>query len=238
MCGSARRAERSSLASASLENAREAVLLAAMIRPRPDRASRVVCRRDQYWYPANAADVSRRTSPLITTRIAVSLRLIGQSRSDISTPGWGDDLGHPQQLGADRQVGGFRRHRVDLEPDPAPVRHEANHATPFGESVGVAHREDRPILETREDVLRLIRHGPTDEQDVAPRDVFHALIALHDEWPRSPTLSAHGGIEKITERVATQNPDDERRLRIGNGLGRPVDELREVEQEDEIGRAH
>src|SRR5438046_9335560 len=103
MCGSARRAERSSLASASLENAREAVLLAAMIRPRTDRASRVVCRRDQYWYPANAADVSRRTSPLITTRIAVSLRLIGQSRSELSTPGWDDDLGHPQPHGTYRQ---------------------------------------------------------------------------------------------------------------------------------------
>src|SRR5437870_2118047 len=232
MCGSARRAERSPLASASLEKAREAVLLAAMIRPRTDRASRVVCRRDQYWYPANAADVSSRTSPLIKTSIVVSFCLIGQSRSDISTPCRGDDLGHPQQLGADRQVCGFGRPRVDLEADPAPVRHEANHAAPFGESVGVAHREDRPILETREDIFRLIRHGPTDEQDVALRDVFHALIATHDEGPRSATLSAHGGIEKVAERVATQNPDDERRLRIGNGLGRPVDELREVEQED------
>src|SRR5207245_11607657 len=71
-----------------------------------------------------------------------------------------------------------------------------------------------------------------DEQDVAPRDVFHALIAMHDEGPRSPMLAAHGGIEKVAERVATQNPDDERRLRVGNGLRRPIDELREVEQED------
>src|SRR6266566_3751668 len=232
MCRSVRRAERISLASATLAKASEDVLLAAMIRPRTARASRVAERSDQYWYPANAADVSSKTSPLIRTSIAVSFCLIGQSRSDISTPSGGDDLGHPQQLGADRQVCGFRRLRVDLEPDPAPVRHEANHAAPFGESVGVAHREDRPILETREDVFRLIRHGPTDEQDVAPRDVFHPLIAMDDEWPRSPTLSAHGGIEKVAERVATKNADDERRLRVGNGLRRPIDELREVEQED------
>src|SRR2546426_4223221 len=232
MCRSVRRAERISLASATLAKASEDVLLEAMIRPRTARASRVAERSDQYWYPANAADVSSKTSPLMRTSIAVSFCLIGQSRSDISTPSRGDDLGHPQQLGADRQVCGFRRHRVYLEADPAPVRHEANHAAPFGESVGVAHREDRPILETREDVFRLIRHGPTDEQDVAPRDVFHPLIALHDEGPRSPMLSTHGGIDKVAERVATQNPDDERRLRIGNGLGRPVDELREVEQED------
>src|SRR2546422_11168482 len=117
MCGSARRAERSSLAAATLAKASEAVLLAAMIRPRTARASRVACRRDQYWYPANAADVSSKTNPLIRTSIAVSFCLIGQSRSDISTPSGGDDLGHPQQLGADRQVCGFRRHRVDLEAD-------------------------------------------------------------------------------------------------------------------------
>src|SRR5207247_855728 len=101
-------------------------------------------------YPANPADVSSRTSPLITTSIAVSFCLIGQSRSDMSTPGGGDHLGHPQQLRADCQVRRFRRLWVDLQPDTAPVSHEANHASPFDESFGVAHGEDRPVLETRE----------------------------------------------------------------------------------------
>src|SRR6266550_3772148 len=232
ICWSARRAERISLASASLAKAREAVLLAAMIRPRTAKASRVACRSDQYWYPANAADVSSKTSPLIRTSIAVSFRLIGQSRSAISTPRRGDDLGHPQQLGADRQVCRFRRLRVDLKPDTAPVRHEANHAPPFSESLGVTHREDRPVLEAREDLLRLISHRPTDEQDVAPRDIVHSLITTDREWPRSPMFPAHGGIEEIAERVGTQNSDDQRRLRVGNGLRRPIDELRKVEQED------
>jgi len=86
MCWSVRRAERISLASASLAKASEAVLLAAMIRPRTASASRVASRSDQYWYPANAADVSSRTSPLIDTSIAVSFCLIGQSRSAISAP--------------------------------------------------------------------------------------------------------------------------------------------------------
>src|SRR5207249_919404 len=236
MCGSTRRAERSSLASASLEKAREAVLLAAMIRPRRDRASRVACRRDQYWYPANPADVSSRTSPLITTSIAVSFCLIGQSRSDMSTPGGGDYLGHPQQLRADCQVRRFRRLWVDLQPDTAPVSHEANHASPFDESFGVAHGEDRPVLETREYLLGSIPRGPTDEQDVAPRDVFHAFIALHSEGPRSATLPAHGGIEEVAERVASQKPDDQRCLRVRDGPRRPSDELREVAQEAGLHR--
>ena len=79
---------------------------------------------------------------------------------------------------------------------------------------------------------RPIPRGPTDEQDVAPRDVFDPLIAMDYEWPCSPMLPAYGGIEEIAERVTTQNPDDQRRLRVRNGLRRPIDELREVEQED------
>src|SRR2546422_2813459 len=232
MCGSARRAERSSRASASLAKASEAVLLAAMIRPRTPRASSVRCRRDQYWYPANAAAVSSRTSPLISTSIAVSFCWIGQSRSAISTPRRGNDLGHPQQLGADREVGRFRRHRVDLQPDAAPVGHEADHAAPLGESVGVAHRDDRPALETRQDLLRRVCRGPIDEQDGAPRDVLHPLIATDGEGPRPSTLPAHGGIEEVAERILAQDPDHQRRLRVRNGLGRPIDELREVEQEN------
>src|SRR5436309_5819574 len=195
MCGSARRAERSSRASASLEKANTAVLLAAMIRPRTDRASRVVCRRDQYWYPANAADVSRSTSPLIKTRIAVSLRLIGQSRTDISTTHRGDDLGHSQQLGADREVGGFRLLGVDLEADTTAVGHKANHAAPLGEAVVVAHRENRPILETRGNLVQPIAGGPADEQDVTGLDLLHAAIAPHLEGPPSELLTAYGLIE-------------------------------------------
>src|SRR3989454_5623226 len=218
MCRSVRRAERISLASATLAKASEAVLLAAMIRPRTARASRVADRSDQYWYPANAADVSSKTSPLMRTSIAVSFCLIGQSRSDISTPSRGDDLGHPQQLGADRQVCGFRRHRVDLEADPAPVRHEANHAAPFGEAVGVAHREDRPIFETREDVFRLIRHGPTDEQDVAGLDLVHALVSTHPEWAAPQTLIAHRLVQHAPEPILPEDAHDPPR----GGAGKPV----------------
>src|SRR3989442_15106375 len=99
MCRSVRRAERISLASATLAKASEDVLLAAMIRPRTARSSRVAERSEQYWYPANAADVSSKTSPLIMPSIGGSFCLVGQSPSDISSPRGGDGLGHPQQFG-------------------------------------------------------------------------------------------------------------------------------------------
>src|SRR2546430_1737503 len=82
--------------------------------------------------------------------------------------------------------------------------------------------------------LRRSSRGPTDEEDVAPRDVVHALIAMDREGPGSASLPAHGGVEEVAERVAPENPDDQRRLRVRNGLGGPIDELREVEQEHSL----
>src|ERR1044071_8777562 len=139
-CGSALSAERISLASASLAKANEAVLFAAMMRPSVDRSFNVICRNATTSYVTNAAAVSNSTRPLIKRRIAVSFCLIGQSRRDISTPPWRREVGDPQQLGADRQIRRLRRIDVDLQPDVVPVRHEAYHASAFGEPVGVAHR--------------------------------------------------------------------------------------------------
>src|SRR5882762_3766163 len=232
--GSARRAERISLASPWLANANEAVLFAAMTRPSVDRFFSVVCRNATTWYVTNPADVSNSTRPLMRSSIAVSFCLIGQSRSDISTPTRGDDLCHPQQLGADRQVCRFHRLRVDLEPDAVAVGHEANHASPFGESVDVADREDRPVLEARERLLQARPVGPADEQDVARLDLVHALVPADLEWVPSQALITHGLVQQTLERIIPQNADDHRRVGVGKGVGRPIDELCEVEEKDRL----
>src|SRR3989475_13039815 len=138
MCGAGRGAERSSRASASLAKASDAVLLVARMLPRTDNVLRMVCRNDQYCYPTSAADVSNSTSPLLSTSIAVSFCLIGQSRSDILPPPRRDDIGDPEQLRADCQTGRLCRVEVDLQPDAGLVGHEANHAAALGEPSVVA----------------------------------------------------------------------------------------------------
>src|SRR5437660_2633350 len=229
--GSARRAERISLASAWLANASEAVLFAAMTRPSVDRFFSVICRNAATSYVTNAADVSSSTKLLISSRSAVSFFLIGQSRSDISRPRWIDDLGHPQELGADGQVCRLDHPEVDLEPDAVSIGDESDHASMLGESVGIAHREDRPALEIGEHAFRPVSLGPADEQDVADLDVFHSLVATHHEGPRSPTLPADRGIEHVAERIFAQHTNGQRRLGVRNGFRRPIDELGEIEQE-------
>src|SRR5437899_2275919 len=92
-----------------------------MTRPSVDRFFSVVCRNAATSYVTNAADVSSSTELLISRRSTVSFFLIGQSRSDISRPRWIDDLGHPQELGADGQVCRLDHPEVDLEPARAPA---------------------------------------------------------------------------------------------------------------------
>src|SRR5256885_4180918 len=171
MCGSALRADKSSLASASLAKAREAVLLVARMRPRTDRVFRMVWRNDQYWYPTSAADVRNSTRPLMSTSITVSFRLIGQSRSGMSAPGRRDDLGHAQQLGADRETCRLCGVEGDLQPDAGVVGPAADHASPFREAVVVAHGENRLSADARRDGVQASGTGPADEQDVTGLDL-------------------------------------------------------------------
>src|SRR2546422_1703503 len=181
-----------------------------MTRPSVARFFSVVCRKATTWYVTNAADVSNSTSPLMRSSIAVSFCLIGQSRSDISTPTRGDDLCHPQQLGADRQMCGFHRLRVDLEPDAVAVGHEANHAPPLGECVGITYRKDRPGLETRQNLLHPTGVGPTDEQDVAGFDLVHALVSTHLELAAPQTLLAQRPVQPRPQRNLPRGGHDPR----------------------------
>src|SRR6266511_4381490 len=50
-------------------------------------------------------------------------------------------------------------------------------------------------------------------------------------WPAFQALIAHGSVQGAAERIIAENADHERRVGGGKGFGRPIDELREVEQE-------
>jgi hypothetical protein len=107
----------------------------------------------------------------MSSSIAISFFLIGQSRSDISTPR-ANDLGHPQQLGADRQVRALHCLEIDPESDVSPVSDQLDHSAALSKAAGITHREDRPVAESREDLLQPARLGPADEQDIAAGDVL------------------------------------------------------------------
>src|SRR5690348_7815607 len=205
-----------------------------MTRARVARSFSIPCRNVTISYVTKAAEVSSSTRPLMTSSIAVSFCLMGQSRSDISAPPppRRRDLGHPQQLGADRQICGLRRPGVDLEPNAVPVVHEPHHAALIGEVGVVAYGEDGTILKPAQDLGHAIAIGLVDEQDVARCDFVDRLVAPDLKRPPPQLLPAHGLVEKLPERIAPENADDERRRRIGKRIGRPVDELRKVEEKD------
>src|SRR6267378_1099010 len=232
MCGSARSAERISRASPSFWNARDAVLLAARTRPSVDRFFSVVCRNVTNSYARKAAHVSTSTTPLVSRRIEISCWRIGLSRSAILGLPLRDDLGRPEQLGADRQLHPFRRGDVDSHPNLVSLGHQTDHPPALGEAGAVTHREDGPVLQTGENVLQAILFRRTHEQDMTGLHVIDRLIATDGERSAAYRLPPDGLVQVRTKRIVAQDTDDEGSGRVGKGAGGPVDKLREVEQED------
>ncbi len=145
-----------------------------------------------------------------------------------------DNLGRPEQLGTDRQVGGFGGIEVDFQPDFVLFSDESDHAAVLGKTVGVAYSEDVPPFQSGKDLVQPVALRAADEQDMTRLDLFHTAIALNGQGPVVDFFITHGLVQVSAERVFSQDADDQRYLPIGKGLLRPFDELREVEQENRL----
>jgi hypothetical protein len=77
----------------------------------------------------------------------------------------------------------------------------------------------------------------TDEQDVAGFDVLDAAKPCDRQLAALDDFSLDHLIEESAERIVAQHADDNRGVRAGKRVGRPVDELNEVEQEDGLDLA-
>src|SRR3989475_12636758 len=112
--------------------------------------------------------------------------------------------------------------RSTLFPYTTLFRSEANHAAALRESVGVTHREDRPVLEARQNALRSVSLGPTDEQDVAGLDLVHAVGEPDLGSPPSQALTTHRLGQDAPERLISLNARPWPRVRLGEDLALPL----------------
>ena len=87
-----------------------------------------------------------------------------------------------------------------------------------------------PVLQARENLPQATLLGPADEQDVARRDVIDSAVALDLQWPVVHCLAPHRFIQIRAERILPEDADDEGRVALGKGRGRPLDELSKVEE--------
>src|SRR6185312_8742371 len=109
---------------------------------------------------------------------------------------------------------------------------EANHAAALREVVEIADREHVVAPERAQDLLQLRRLRGADVKNVTARRLRDAAQAAHDHRPAVDPLARDRLIERAAERIIAQHPDHDRGALIREGRGRPVDELREVEEKD------
>ena len=94
-------------------------------------------------------------------------------------------------------------------------------------------------MELGKDGAKPVGLRPADEEDVARVDVLHSAEIPNDEGAAVGHLAAHGFLERTAEGILPEHADDEGRGRRGKTRGRPLDKLREIEEEnrlDLIGR--
>src|SRR6266850_5165408 len=63
-------------------------------------------------------------------------------------------------------------------------------------------------------------------------DFLDPAITLDDQGPVVHFFASYGLVQKRAKRVLPQHANDQRRLRLGKGLGGPLDKLSKVEQEN------
>src|SRR6267378_5465759 len=172
ICGLPLRAERISSASSWLANASAAVLLAAIMFPTVESCRTVVCRSLIYSYVKTETSISSKTIMLVSKLIAINFRRIGMFLSSIgSIPSRTDDLGGPEELGADCQIGTPGNLKVYYEANSVIFGDQTNHSATYSKVINIAYRENVPAFQMRENLVHLVGFRLADEQNVAGPDL-------------------------------------------------------------------
>ena len=142
----------------------------------------------------------------------------------------GHDLCGSQQLRTDGQARCFRGIHVDLEANLSALDRELNHSSPAGEILGVADRERVHFSRRCERLFQLPVLGSADKEHLAALDLLRGSKALNRQPSVVHLFAAHDVIEVRAERIVAEHADRQRSALLGEDGGRPVHELREVEQ--------
>src|SRR5690242_21189634 len=142
------------------------------------------------------------------------------------------DLRGPQELGADDEARGARGVHVDAQANALVLGEEADDDVGRGGDVEVRDGECARVFEIAQDRVRIRARRTIDEENLTRLQISTGPKAFDDEPPTGDLLAPHSVVERTSERVVTEHADDERLLRIGQRLGRPAHELREIEKKD------
>src|SRR5947199_10624720 len=65
-------------------------------------------------------------------------------------------------------------------------------------------------------------------------DLLHPLIALDDQGPIVHFFTPHGLVQISAKGILSQDTNNQRRSRFGEGIRRPLDKLSKVKQENSL----
>lgn len=90
------------------------------------------------------------------------------------------------------------------------------------------------MTESTYDLAKLPIFGAVDKENLAIADLIDAAKAAQDERVCSYMLASDSLVQARPKGIATQYANDERCVGRGKCLGRPIDEVREVEDEHRL----
>lgn len=122
----------------------------------------------------------------------------------------------------------FRGGQIDFEADFSIFEVKPNDAPEIGEIFGIAYGQDAFGTDGLDNGVHLITLVITDEDDVALGHVIDGSDVTNDQFVFIEKFSFEGFIENASQGIGIQDPDDERIVFIGEGIGGPLGKLDEI----------
>src|SRR5207245_5942197 len=141
---------------------------------------------------------------------------------------------HAQELGAELQPRALRGVDVDLEADLVRLHAEIDHPAQARESIRVSDGQDRHPAQQAQDPREIVVYRGADEEDLARLNLPDALDMPDDEGMRIDRFPLKHLLDVGAEPVASEDAQDDRRVRAREGRLRPLDESREVVEEGDL----
>jgi hypothetical protein len=114
------------------------------------------------------------------------------------------------------------------------VGRELNHHATLRRLIYLGYRKNAAVIQSADDSAELPDLGTVDEQDLAILDFIDAAETPNDQGVLRDALTAHGFFQAGPERIVPQDPDHEWLVGCRECLSRPIDKVREIEDEHRL----
>src|SRR5882757_1048101 len=143
----------------------------------------------------------------------------------------GHNFGGPEQFGTECESCCLCRVEVDAQMNLAIYGGHANDPAFACEAIDVADRKNTVTFQALQCLRHPLRLGAAQEQYLAILDLRRAAITLHHERSSIDLFTAHRIVEHRAEWILAQHADHQRTSGVRESIRRPLDKLREVDQE-------